>query len=621
MTNVRTRSKLAPFPFGPDGQTWEKALSDQGVHNGKADLVSAPFEDPRDVYKTGDPGLKYQDFELQISGFTDKQRNEALAALEKYLAEKHKHMLGYQFTQDMNGYQQDLGRFLANHTNNIGDPFVIKGGYQVNTRIAERAVLDYYAALWRATWPHDPDNLDSYWGYMLSMGSTEGNMYGVWNGRDYLSGKALFSEHDPKSSTAPLRWVQAAVPRGKPDTYYQPVVFYSEDAHYSFAKAVRILDVDTFSTLGERLYQGKCPLKGSQGKWPTEVPSRNGESGTSADGPGEIDVDALATLVEFFAAEGHPILVSLNYGSTFKGAHDDVRAVCDRLLPIFEKYDLIERDVLYMNDAKGNAKPEKRRGFWIHVDGALGAGYAPFQRMAFKDKDLGWTPDVDLPEFDFGLKAKSAKHGEIDMVCSMSLSGHKWPGAPWPCGIYMTKVKYQMKPPSQTQYIGSPDTTFAGSRNGFSPLVLWDHLARHSYKDQVKRIKEAQELTDYLEQQLKTLEKEGGLVLWTARTKGTLAVRFRRPSDETVAKWSLSTLTVKYPDQKSGGQIDRPYAHAFALPGASEKQIDELVADLRKDPVLTKPPALKPTTPRPIAQLAEGAVPIGLVHITGRGMQ
>ncbi|MFJ2776879.1 hypothetical protein [Kitasatospora sp. NPDC087315] len=73
----------------------------------------------------------------------------------------------------------------------------------------------------------------------------------------------------------------------------------------------------------------------------------------------------------------------------------------------------------------------------------------------------------------------------------------------------MTKVKYQMKPPSQTQHIGSPDTTFAGSRNGFSPLVLWDHLARHSYKDQVKRIKEAQELTDYLEQQLRTLEKEG----------------------------------------------------------------------------------------------------------------
>ncbi|MFE6868583.1 histidine decarboxylase [Kitasatospora sp. NPDC057692] len=615
MTNVSTGPKLAPFPFGPGQHTWEQGLTDQGVPDGQSGLVSSPAEDPDTVYPTGDTRLDYHHFELQISGFTDKQRNDALDEMDKYLAEKQKRMLGYQFTRDMNGYQQDLARFLSYHTNNLGDPFSTQG-HQVNSRVVERAVLDYYAALWRAVWPHDPKNPESYWGYSLSMGSTEGNMYGVWNGRDYLSGKALLSEHDPKASAAPLRWVQAARPQGAPAAYYQPVVFYSEDSHYSFAKAVRILDVDTFATLGAREYPGKCPLAGTKGEWPSEVPSKAGPSGSSADGPGEIDIEALATLVEFFAAKRHPILVSLNYGSTFKGAHDDVRAVCERLLPIFEKYGLIERDVLYMNDAQGNPQPEKRRGFWIHVDGALGAGYAPFQRLAFRDDKFGWKPAVDLPEFDFGLKVKSAKFGDIDMVCSIAMSGHKWPGATWPCGVYMNKVKYQMKPPSQTQYIGSPDTTFAGSRNGFSPLVLWDHLARHSYKDQVQRIKEAQELTDYLEQQLRKLEKQG-LVLWTARTAGTLAVRFRRPSATTVAKWSLSTLDVKYPD----GKEPHPYAHAFAMPGSTKAEIDEFVADLRTDPELAKPPVLEDAAPKRIAGIAEGAVALGLVHVTGRGMR
>ena len=36
------------------------------------------------------------------------------------------------------------------------------------------AVLDFYARLWHAKTPHNPNDPDSYWGYILSMGSTEG---------------------------------------------------------------------------------------------------------------------------------------------------------------------------------------------------------------------------------------------------------------------------------------------------------------------------------------------------------------------------------------------------------------------------------------------------------------
>ncbi|SHL35615.1 histidine decarboxylase [Streptomyces yunnanensis] len=623
MTDVNALPQAIPqFPFGPDGENWEQALASQGLSNGHAAYVSAPVADPASTYPC-EPGLDCRDFEIPAGGLSDVKRRKALSSMELYLAEKRQHFMGYQLTEDMNGYQQDLARFMENHINNIGDPFT-SGGMKVNTKVAERAVLDYYAALWHAKWPYSPKDPESYWGYMLSMGSTEGNMYALWNGRDYLSGKALINPQPTTDSLqAPLRWVQAA-PTENPNAY-RPVAFYSQDTHYSFAKAVRILAVETFHALGEELYKGQCPLKDQDGnplaEWPTEVPSRRGPSGTPADGPGDIDVDALATLVDFFAAKGHPILVSLNYGSTFKGAYDDVRSVCKRLLPIFEKYDLIKRAVHYIDDKTGQTETDYRRGFWIHVDGALGAGYGPFMRMAYKDPQFGWTPEVNLPEFDFGLTLPSKNHGNVDMVCSLAFSGHKWPGAPWPCGIYMTKVKYQMMPPSQVQYIGSLDTTFAGSRNGFSPLIIWDHLARHSYKDQVKRIRTAQALAIRMEEKLIDLEKSKGLELWPARTEGALTVRFRRPSDAVVAKWSLSTQDVLFPGDDAKSGVYRHYAHVFLMPGVTDEKINEFVADLANDPEYAKPVAMEAAALETTVQLSDGARSLGVLPTSGRGFQ
>ncbi|MFD0571555.1 hypothetical protein ACFQ0T_23040 [Kitasatospora gansuensis] len=398
------------------------------------------------------------DFALPTAGLSDGQRLRALDRLDGYLTRKRRNLLGYQATQEMGGCAFDLGRFMQHNINNLGDPFQ-SGGYKPNTKVVERAVLDYYAALWHANGPHDPADPESYWGYVLSMGSTEGNMYALWNARDYLTGKELIQ---PSTSSLPPAPVN-------PNSRH-PVAFYSEDTHYSFAKAVRVLGVDTFHAVGTEQYPGECPLDRD---WPTEVPSRSGPSGHSWDGTGEIDIDALVVLVEFFAAKGHPIFISLNLGSTFKGAHDDVRTACERLLPVFERHGLIQGQVTHGRDPHtGEPLTDLRRRFWIHVDGALGAGYAPFVRMATADPTHGWTPDTDLPEFDFGLTLPTREHGDLDMVSSIAMSGHKWPGAPWPCGIYMTKVKYQITPPSQPDYTGAPDTTFAAHATASPPDPL-----------------------------------------------------------------------------------------------------------------------------------------------------
>ncbi|MEU9130270.1 histidine decarboxylase [Kitasatospora sp. NPDC048540] len=537
------------------------------------------------------------DFLLPADGLDDEQRLRALDTMDAYLTGKRRYLLGYQATQEMGGSAFDLGRFMHHNINNLGDPFQ-SGGYKPNTKVVERAVLDYYAALWHADGPYDAADPQSYWGYVLSMGSTEGNMYALWNARDYLSGKALIQP--PTGPCGAARYVKAPAEPGNPNAY-RPVAFYSEDTHYSFAKAVHVLGVETFHAVGTEQYPDECPLPAAAGgaaagaasgprEWPAEVPSHSGPSGHSWDGTGEIDVEALAVLVEFFAAKGHPIFVSLNLGSTFKGAHDDVRGVCERLLPIFEKYGLIQGEVAYGKDPRtGEPLVDLRRRFWIHVDGALGAGYAPFLRMAADDPaGFGWEPDTRLPEFDFGITLPTREFGDLDMVSSIAMSGHKWPGAPWPCGIYMTKVKYQIAPPSQPDYIGAPDTTFAGSRNGFSPLILWDHLSRHSYQDQVDRIRRAQDLAAYLEQQLRLLELEKDVELWPARTPGAITVRFRKPSPELVAKWSLSSQDVlTVPGDES---TRRSYVHVFLMSSVDRAKLDALLADLGNDPVILRRP-------------------------------
>ncbi|MFD7868775.1 histidine decarboxylase [Streptomyces sp. NPDC057682] len=634
------------FPSGPDGGHGPGEPSPGGwwTAGDPPWPVSRPVRDPSAAY-VSEPGLRTGDFALSPDGLGAARRRGAICALELYLAERRDHFLGYQATQDMRDTVLDLARFMPNNINNLGDPFR-SGGYKLNTKVVERAVLDYYAALWNAAWPHDPENGESYWGYVLSMGSTEGNMYGLWNARDYLGGKPLLRpERVGAAGPAPVRAPACA----ERPVAFRPVAFYSEDTHYSVAKAVRVLGIETFHDVAESLYgPGDCPLTDAGGAalpWPREVPCEPGPSGGPGDGSGRIDVDALVKLVDFFAGRGHPVLISLNLGSTFKGAHDEVDTVCARLLPVFERYGMVDGVLDLGTDPEtGERITERRRRFWIHVDGALGAAYVPFVRMARERKDgAGRAPDagssaptgagpsadgpgpgtppgdgpcgtdpadLDLPAFDFGLTPTSPVTGRgVDMVASIAMSGHKWPGAPWPCGIYMTKVKYQLRPPARAPYIDTRDTTFAGSRNGLSPLMLWDHLARHSYEDQIALIRRAQRLSGYLLERLDGLRATHGIDLWAARSPGAITVRFRRPGDATVAKWSLSCQDVLTDPEDPAGP--RAYAHVFLMSSVTRERVDALVDDLVRDFTAVPRPASVPAarTALPGARRAVSARP------------
>jgi histidine decarboxylase len=560
-------------------------------------------------------------FSLGEDGLAEAEREQTLASYRQYINSQAASFLGYPASEHAE-YSQRLSWMLDHHVNNLGDPFR-PGNFTVNSKAFERDVLDHFAKLWHAKTPHDPRDVESYWGYVLTMGSTEGNLYALWNARDYLKGRYLIvDEEDPTQAlwvSAPraIRLDSDGAPvaatspqeQAKDRNWRRPAAFYSADTHYSLSKAVRVLDIETFADIGNDLYPDECPLAGLGGKWPAEVPSLNGDGGL-----GSIDVEALCTLVEFFAARGHPALISLNLGTTFKGAYDPVAEIEPRIVAIMKKHELYDRELPLPKDGSGRRfhSTSTRRGFWIHVDGALGAAALPYMRMAQEAGDPRMADLAPIPPFDFG----------IEHVFSMVMSGHKWIGAPWPCGIYMTKVKYQLEPPDMPEYIGSPDSTFAGSRNGFSSVILWDHLARHSRSDQIERVSQAQDVAAYAEQQLIRLGHQLGKDLHVARSPLALTVRFLQPADPIIHKYSLSTETYQ-------SDANLHYAHLFVMPGVTTNVIDRFIEDLGEPGAFQEPaPPVKPaaTAAAAVSDLTDihqfsVPFPATAVPLVGRGFQ
>ncbi|GAB2518785.1 PLP-dependent aminotransferase family protein [Nocardiopsis aegyptia] len=516
------------------------------------------------------PSISDADFALTSKGMSGAERTAALKKLKDYLGYYRDNFLGYQVNQDLRSVAADLPELLKVHSNNIGDPFT-DSNLMTHTKPLERAVLAYYAELWgaepyRNTSANDPEELETAWGYVLSMGSSEGNVYGLLNARDYLTGKYLLARPhtlpDGSVSGVPkVSLAQAEPPKDNPNAH-SPVIFFSHDTHYSVAKAAHTLNIPSFGEVGNRRYKADAQRVMGTGTWPKEVPSTGGDAG-----PGTIDVDKLVKAVDFFGGKGHPVVLVLNLGSTFKGAYDDVEGVLKRLGPVFTEHGMNERTV-----EQEDGTTDRRNAYWIHVDGALGANYLPFLRMAQDQKLVAREPRV--PAFDFRLSNPG--------IHSIVSSGHKYPGSPWPCGVFMTRRKYQLQPPPLPAYVGSPDTTFAGSRNGFSAAVLWNFFAQHSYADQVTMVVRCHdtavrtaEALRKVDEKLRAHGKEG---LDVELSPHSLSVRFRMPAAKYVRKYSLANVAIA-----TGHDTVKHYSHLFTMPHVTDALIKELVADLMRE--------------------------------------
>ncbi len=320
----QTSSSGGPMtPFGPEQRPWIEQLPPEAFKEGEP-YGTPPTINPKDAYQQSSKAYPFQERKLpeqyvQIPpiGMLTKGKEslleQSLKKIYHYLTLQQKEFLGYQVIE-----KQDFDRlqpYLDMCINNIGDPFV-DGFYTLNSKSAERGVMDFFASLWHAEWPSRVDSTasgdlnHSYWGYVLSMGSTEGNLYAVLSARDYLDGCKLVRDPDEPDTCGLIR---PQIPAQDNPNAYTPLAFYSEDTHYSVMKAVHAMNVKTFYQEGMEKYRNECPLPDYQntGKWPEEVPSLK-PSAEYPIGPGMVDLNALKILVEFFVKRGYPPLIILN---------------------------------------------------------------------------------------------------------------------------------------------------------------------------------------------------------------------------------------------------------------------------------------------------------------------
>jgi histidine decarboxylase len=537
--------------YGPDQKVWIDTLSSIAKSGDGKLLVSPPSHNPLSF--KGEP-VTSSWYQVPSTGLDQQQRSRAITETVQVGETFMKNILGFQGNFREFSHSECVKAFINTHWNNGGNPFNVGCG-EPCTLWMERNVLDYYASLWHAKWPHDPKDPESYWGYILTMGSSEGNLFALWNARDYLSGKYTNETSEKsKSALSNYHYKQCRCPPDAPNAF-TPVAFYSDDTHYSIMKGLEIMIIPSFHEIGVNRYPKECPLGYD---WPLAVPCEGGDAG-----PGSIDIGALVKLVDFFSARGHPIMIILNYGTTFKGAYDDVKAAGEAIVPILKKNGMYERKH-YLGESTDLDAYIVRKGFWVHVDGALGAAYAPFLQMAYENGFMGCLKPP--PIFDF----------QLDFVSSIVNSGHKWIGVPWPCGIYISKIEFQLRSSDRAQitFFDSPDLTLTGSRNAHSALVLWSYISTYSYEEQAKKAVEALNVAVYAEEKLKQLEAEIGEDLWVMHSPSSLAVCFKRPSEEIFRKFSLSGhwLCVN--------GVWRQYAHIYVMNGVVKLKIDELITSL-----------------------------------------
>ncbi len=223
---------------------------------------------------------------------------------------------------------------------------------------------------------------------------------------------------------------------------------------------------------------------------------------------GEIDYDDLRETMRIH--RDSPPIIFANIGTTMTEGRDNITRIRD-----------IIRDL---------ALPQS----YVHADAALSGMICPFL-----------TP---RPPFDFG-----------DGADSVSISGHKFLGSPIPCGVVIAQKHHVDRIARGISYIGSLDTTITGSRNGFTPLVLW-HRIRSLGRDGIAaRVQQSLQTAAYCEQQLQAI----GVQAW--RNPDCITVVLPRVPDALKDKYQLATAN--------------GITHIICLPNVRAEHIDQFIAD------------------------------------------
>ena len=144
-------------------------------------------------------------------------------------------------------------------------------------------------------------------------------------------------------------------------------------------------------------------------------------------------------------------------------------------------------------------------------------------------------------------------------VDSIAISGHKMIGSPLPCGVAVTRREYTTQIGRAIEYVGVMDTTLLGSRNAFTPMVIWYSLNKHGREGFRELVAGMLDTAEYAVRQFNA----NGIPAW--RGKNSVTVVFPRPSPYVLFQWQLAPL--------------EDIAHLITMPHVTRDMVDQVVAD------------------------------------------
>ena len=216
---------------------------------------------------------------------------------------------------------------------------------------------------------------------------------------------------------------------------------------------------------------------------------------------GEINYNEFENIID----KSKPAIINANIGTTMKGAVDDV----DKIVEILNKYKI---------------------KYHLHADGALMGFVLPFLY-----NDLSFSRYIN----------------------SISISGHKFLGVPFPCGIFMVEKKFKEYIVQKVEYISSLDATIMGSRNGHAPLFLNNCIKKKGMDGFREDIYQCL----YRAQWFTNLMKSKGIKAWINHY--SITVIFPRPSDKLIKKWAIAT--------------ENEISHVIVMPHVTKKLLYEFL--------------------------------------------
>lgn len=224
---------------------------------------------------------------------------------------------------------------------------------------------------------------------------------------------------------------------------------------------------------------------------------------------GEIDYDDLDASIAIHRDK--PPIIFANIGTTMRGAIDNLDTI------------------------KAILKNRAISRYYIHADAALSGMILPF------------APDPQPFDFASGID-------------SISISGHKFPGCPIPCGVVLAKQELINRVARSVEYIGTNDTTISGSRNGITPLFLWHIITTLQKSGLTEIVANSLQTADYAINRL----KETGLEAW--RHKNSITVVFPRINKPALKSWQIA--------------VQGEQAHLITMPHINKDCIDRFIKDI-----------------------------------------